>query len=80
MNRNNVLHAATVLGAGTLVLILAGSLALRAAGRPSAGGERRVHVAHKGPVAPALGRVPEARPLTLADIPTSICWSCPGND
>lgn len=79
MNRNSIFRAATVLGAGALVLTLAGSFALRASGRSDAAGERRASVAPKGPVAPVTGRVPEPGPMTVADIPQPLCWSCPGN-
>ncbi len=79
MKSNSILRAATVLGAGALVTLLAGSFALRAAGRPDATGQRRASVTPQGPVAPAAGRVPAPRPLTLAEIPQPHCWSCPGN-
>lgn len=79
MSRKPILRTATVLGAGALVLTLAGSLALRASGRADAAGERRAAVAPKGPVAPVAGKVPAPRPLTLDDIPQPLCWSCPGN-
>jgi hypothetical protein len=79
MSRTSIFRTATVLGAGALVLTLAGSLALRAAGRSDAADERRVSVAPKGPVAPVTGTVPQPRVLTLADVPQPLCWSCPGN-
>jgi hypothetical protein len=77
MFTRNQWRAATVLAAGAVVVLLSGSLALRAADRPEAEVRRPV-AAPKGPAAPAPATVPEPRPLTLEDIPTPECWICPG--
>jgi hypothetical protein len=80
-SNRTTLRAAAVLGGAAVVVVLAGSLVSRAAGR-IVSDARLEAVAMRPlpvPVEPAAGRVPAPKPLRLEDVPTPRCWSCPRN-